>query len=102
MLRKNKPLEEFPVHRTRFEVVDAVARSYTTLVLRPTMTHTSNRAEYHLDTVVAAQVRYAPGLPYVICLNGRTVATVTGCPAVDVWPGGPMEIVRKHWILLKR
>src|SRR5262245_22845534 len=86
-LWKRMPVEEFPHHRTRFEVSDAVggpASRSASRVFRPAMAHAGDRAELHFDAVAAGLVRHACGRPHAVRLDGRAGATVAVCPAGDV------------------
>src|SRR5687767_6345678 len=84
------PLEEFPHERTGLEVSDAEAgpapRS-AIAVLRPTMAHSGDCAEHHLDAVPTGLVRLADGRPHVVGLDRRAGAAVARRPAVHGWPG---------------
>src|SRR6185436_1828433 len=87
-LRKRMFLEEFKHHRACFEVSDTVhgpAPGAAPRVLWPTMTHSSYRAERHLDAVFATLVRYALGRAHVVVgFDGSSAATVEVGPAGDV------------------
>src|SRR5690348_15543741 len=90
-LRKRVSLEEFPHHRACFEVSDTVhgpAPGAALRVLRPTMTHSSYRAERHLGAVFASLVRDALGRALVVIgFDRRTGATVEVGPVGDIGLG---------------
>src|SRR3954471_18812622 len=70
-LRKRMLLEEFPHHRARLEVRDAVrgpAPRSAAAVLGPAVAHSGDRAEHDFGALATTSVRHAPRRAHVVSL----------------------------------